>query len=305
MSLTLMQLYPPEFYDDAANGYQHISTVPLASAMGAEIQGVDIGQMTDEQFLEIKSALFRYKMIYFRDQDISVSDQERFTERFGAFGTDAYTQGMEGHPNVQKLIKEADTVVSQIFGDGWHTDSPFLASPPVISMLHGIDIPPYGGDTWWCNTELAYQYLSATMKKIVAPLKVHMSAAVVIKNILASSEKGKFNVGEVNLTMDQQSMVEGSFHPLVRTHPETGAKCLYVDETYSMGIEGLTEDEAKPLLSFLQKHITQEEFACRLRWQKNTFVLWDNRLCIHKAFNDYDGYRREMRRTIVAGEIPA
>ncbi len=300
-----MQLYPPEYYDDKANAYRHISTVPLASAMGAEIRNVDIANMSDEQFGEIRSALFRYKMIYFRDQDINISDQEEFTERFGEFGTDAYTTGIDGHPNVQRIIKESSTVVNNVFGDGWHTDSPFLTKPPAISLLYGVDIPPYGGDTFWCNTELAYRYLSDTMKKIVAPLKVHMSAANVMRNILATSTSEMPKVGEMTLSMDQQRMVEGSFHPMVRTHPDTGATCLYVDETYSMGIEGLTEKEAAPLLGFLQKHITQEEFCCRLRWYKNTFVLWDNRLCIHKAFNDYDGFRRELFRTIVDGEVPA
>ena len=300
-----MQYYPLEYFDDKENGYKHISTVPLASSMGAEIQGVEIGNMSNEQFVEIKSALFRYKMIYFRNQEIALHDQEKFTERFGAFGTDAYTAGMEGHPNVQRLIKEADTVVPRVFGDGWHTDSPFLARPPAISLLYGSDIPPYGGDTWWSNTELAYDYLSDTMKRVLGGLKVHMSAREVLRNVVVTTEKGDKQVGEMNLSLDQEKMDEGSYHPLVRTHPETGKKSLYVDETYSLGIEGLTDEEAQPLLSFLRKHVLQDEFMCRLRWEKGTFVLWDNRICIHKAFNDYDGYRREMFRTIVDGETPA
>ena len=300
-----MRLYPPEHYDDRAHGYQHIRTVPLASAMGAEIRGVDLGNLSDHQFSEIKSALFRYKMIYFRAQDISLSDQENFTLRFGEFGEDAYTKGVEGHPNMQRLIKEASTVVDWIFGDGWHTDSPFLKQPPAISLLYGVDIPPYGGDTWWCNTELAYRFLSDTMKEVLAKLRVHMSAAEVLRNILPQKQGERFRVAEMNLTVDQQKMVEGAYHPIVRTHPETGSKALYVDQAYSLGIKGMTREEAAPLLDFLGRHITREEFCCRLRWEKNTFVVWDNRQCIHKAFNDYDGFRREMYRTIVQGEVPA
>ena len=130
-----MQFYPPSHYDDNINGYTEISTVPLASAMGAEIRGADITSISDRQFEEIKSALFRYKMIYFRNQDITVEDQERLTLKFGPFGTDAYTGGMEGHPNVQRVVKEADTVVPRVFGETWHTDSPFLPNPPVSRAL--------------------------------------------------------------------------------------------------------------------------------------------------------------------------
>ena len=99
-------------------------------------------------------------------------------------------------------------------------------------------------------------------------------------------------------------MVEGSYHPLVRTHPTTGKKSLYVEQTYSQGLEGMTAEESKPLLEFLRAHVTQPSFTCRLRWKKNTFAMWDNRNCIHHAFNDYDGYRREMYRTTVLGEEP-
>lgn len=300
-----MRLYPPEHYDDKAHGYRRISTVPLASAMGAEIRGVNLARLDDEQFREILSALHRYKMIYFRDQDITHADQEAFTLRFGPFGTDAYSVGIEGHPNVQRLIKEASTITHWVFGDGWHTDSPFLANPPGVSLLYGKDVPPYGGDTWWSNLELAYRFLSDRMKEIIAPLRVHMSAAWVLSNILPSGGQGRYKVGEMNLSVDQQKMVEGNYHPMVRTHPGTGSKCLYVDQAYTLGIEGLTQEEADSILAYLKRHIVREEFCCRLHWEPGTFVVWDNRQCIHKAFNDYDGFRREMFRTIVEGEVPA
>lgn len=299
-----MQLYPPSYYDDEANGFTDIKTIPLSAAMGAEIQGVDLANITDAQFEQIRDALFHYKMIYFVDQNIELSDQEALTERFGDYGTDAYTDGMEGHPNVQHLIKEASTVVGRVFGDGWHTDSPFLAQPPSVSMLYSTDIPPYGGDTWWSNTELAYNHLSQVMQEMLKPLKVHMSAKNVIRNTVEERKDGEFTVGEMNLSMDQQNMIKGAFHPIVRTHPSTGKLSLYVDGAYSMGIQGMSEEESAPILAFLARHIIQDHFTCRLRWQKNTFVLWDNRICLHKAFNDYDGYRREMFRTIVNGEVP-
>ena len=242
-------------------------------------------------------------MIYFRNQAIQPEDQEQFTQRFGEFGTDAYTAGMDGHPHIQRLVKESTTVVKRVFGETWHTDSPFLPQPPSISLLYGKDVPPYGGDTWWSNTELAYELLSDTMKRMLAGLRVHMSARDVILGGTENTGSGR-QVGDIKLTMEQQRLIDGTFHPLVRTHPETGRKSLYLDHAYSLGIEGLSEAEAKPILGFLKRHVAQEILTCRLRWERGTFVVWDNRSSIHYAFNDYDGYRREMLRTIVNGETP-
>jgi taurine dioxygenase len=251
-------------------------------------------------------------MIYLRDQNMNHADQEAFTLRFGDFGIDAYTTGTEGHRNVQPVVKEADTRTQMIFGSGWHTDSPFMEAPPAISMLFGAEIPPYGGDTIWCNTVLAYQYLSDTMKQVIAPLKVHMSAAFVVgqlneMNRSQQSEGGKAEptkFGDMALDVNSKAMVDGWYHPMVRTHPKSGEKALYVDHTYSHGIEGMTDAEAQALLEFLKDHVSQPAFSCRLRWAPKTFTVWDNRICIHQAFNDHDGFRREMYRTTVMGEVP-
>jgi alpha-ketoglutarate-dependent taurine dioxygenase len=307
-----MKLHPTGHFDNSAKDYKHLTAVPLAAAMGAEIRNVQISRLTDEQFLEIEDALYRHKMIFLRDQDMSHDDQEAFTLRFGDFGVDAYTTGTQGHPNVQPVVKEADTRTQLIFGSGWHTDSPFMEAPPAISMLFGADIPPYGGDTMWCNTVLAYKYLSDTMKKVIAPLRVHMTATFVV-GVLNEMNKGlqpkegksepkKF--GDIDLDVNTQAMVKGWYHPMVRTHPKSGEKALYVDHTYSHGIEGMTQPEADALLGFLKEHVCQPAFSCRLRWAPNTFALWDNRICIHQAFNDHDGFRREMYRTTVMGEVP-
>ena len=307
-----MRIHPAGQFDNSARSYSHIEVLPLASAMGAEIRGVSIAGLTDEQFLEVEDALYRHKMIYFRDQDMTFDDQEQFTLRFGEFGVDAYTTGTEGHRNVQPLIKEAETRLQHIFGSGWHTDSPFIETPPSVSTLYGVDIPPYGGDTMWCNLALAYDYLSDTMKSVLAPLKVHMSGIGVIENVRREARNKAVKegtavpteVGDMDIAIDAQQMIDGWFHPLVRTHPKSGEKSLYVDTSYAVGIEGMTEAEAEGLLSFLRMHVTEPAFSCRLRWEPKTYAMWDNRLCIHQAFNDYDGYRREMYRTTVLGEVP-
>jgi taurine dioxygenase len=256
---------------------------------------------------EIEDALYRHKMIYFRDQTMSHADQEAFTRHFGDFGVDAYTHGTKDHPNVQPVIKEAETRQTMVFGSRWHTDSPFMERPPSISTLYGVDIPPWGGDTMWCNTVLAYATLSETMKKMLAPLRVHMSAIEVVRQLRVEASEdasGHHQLGDMSLDVETQEMVDGWFHPIVRSHPVTGDKALYVEEAYSQGIQGMSQDEAAGLLGFLRSHVTQPAFSCRLRWAPGTFTVWDNRICIHQAFNDYDGFRREMYRTTVLGEVP-
>ena len=309
-----MKVHPTRKFDNTPKSYSHITATPLAAAMGAEIRGVDISTITDAQFLEVEDALYRHKMIYLRNQKFSHADQESFSLRFCEFADDAYTTGVDGHRNVHPVIMEADARVDMVFGNGWHVDSPFMKQPPSVSMLYGVEVPPYGGDTMWANTVLAYNCLSETMKDLVAPLKIHFSANGVVNQLKKEAEdKRKKDVdggrtkgfGSMELDMKTQSMVEGSFHPLVRTHPKSGERALYVDQTYSNGIEGLTADESSGLLSFLKEHVTQPAFTCRLRWEQDTFVLWDNRGCCHHAFNDYDGHRRELYRTTVKGEVPA
>jgi len=307
-----MNLHPTGGFDNRPADNRHIEVVPLAAAMGAEIRGASIADLSEAAFAEVRAALFRHKMIYFRDQEITHAQQAAFSARFGPFAEDAYTKGVPGQPNVQPLIMEVDRTPGMVFGAGWHTDSPFLAQPPAISMLYGLDIPPWGGDTIWANSALAYATLSDGMKAIVAPLKVWMSMRRVVETAQAHQPPDETPLGRVAATKDMARLpddiarkVGGSLHPLVRTHPVTGEKALYCDETYACGLDGLTPAEAEPLLKFLVGHITQPAFTCRLRWAPKTYVAWDNRLCVHQAFNDYDGFRRELYRTTIAGEVPA
>jgi alpha-ketoglutarate-dependent taurine dioxygenase len=307
-----MILHPTGRFDNAPTDNREIEVRPLAAAMGAEIVGVQLAHLTDAQFAEVRAALFRHKMIYFRGQALRHAEHERFSLRFGPFAPDAYTKGVADHPDVQPVIREADVRAGVVFGSGWHTDSPFLAEPPAISMLYGVEVPPWGGDTIWANAALAYATLSDTMKALLAPLRVRMSMRGVVETARAHQAPDETPLGRLAATRGQAGLpadvarkVEGSGHPLVRTHPVTGEKALYCDETYATGIDGLTAEEAAPLLQFLVRHITQPAFTCRLRWEAGTFVLWDNRLCVHQAFNDTDGFRRELYRTTVAGEVPA
>lgn len=297
---------PTGRFANHAREYDYIEALPLSSALGAEIRGVDLAALRDAAVPEIEDALYHHKMLYFRAQTLSYDDQEDFTRRFGSFGVDAYTAGVPGHPNLQRVVKEAEESVPMVFGGNWHTDSPFLERPPGISILYGVDIPPYGGDTLWANTQLAYEALSDTMRSMIEPLRVTMSARRVLAGLRKHSPSDDdVKVTSMDIDVKERTLVEGSLHPLVRTHPKTGTRSLYVDPTYTVGIEGMHNSEAGPLVDFLCQHITQPIFQGRLRWETGTLAMWDNRSCVHHAFNDHDGFRREVLRTIVEGEVPA
>jgi len=290
--------------DNHAHSYANLRVRPLASAMGAEILDVDLARLDEPTCADLTDALYRHKMIFVRDQDLDFAAQENLTARFGEFGTDAYTAGIPGHPHIQRVLKRADESAPLIFGGSWHTDSPFLARPPAISVLYGVDIPPYGGDTLWTNTVQALAALSDTMQAMLRPLRVHMSGRNVLAALHQHAAAGAPALASMDVELAEQIMLDGAIHPLIRTHPVTGERSLYVDETYAVGIAGMSDYEAAPLLAFLCAHVTQPLFQCRLRWEPRTLALWGNRACLHHAFNDHDGFRREMLRTIVAGEIP-
>jgi alpha-ketoglutarate-dependent taurine dioxygenase len=307
-----MRLHPTGKFDNRAADNRHIEARPLAAAMGAEICGVQAAHLSDAQFQEVRSALFRHKMIFFRGQQLTHSQHEAFSLRFGAFAEDAYTSGVADHRNVHPLIKEADDQSKMVFGEGWHTDSPFLPEPPAITMLYSIEIPPIGGDTIWANSALAYSLLSDTYRRMIEGLKVHFSVRDVLKSAQDAVELRDSPIGRLAATRDAERLsddllrkIRGNTHPLVRTHPVTGEKALYVDGAYAINIEGMLPEESAPILQFLAAHITQHAFTCRLRWEPNTLAIWDNRLCVHQAFNDYQGHRRELYRTTVAGEKPS
>ena len=307
-----MLTHPTGKFDNSPLPCRTIEIRPLAAAMGAEIVGAELGEIGDEQFAEIRAALFHHKMIYLRSQPKDFAAYEAFAARFGPFAEDAYTKGVEGHPAIQPVIKEADDPVEMIFGSGWHTDSPFLAAPPAISLLYGDEIPPWGGDTIWANSALAYELLSEPIKALFDGLQVRMSMARVLETARATGDPARDDpVGRLAATRGMAALpedvvrkVEGTAHPLVRTHPETGEKALYCDGSYAVALEGVTHAESDALLGFLVAHMTQPALTCRLRWEPGTLTLWDNRLCIHQAFNDYQGHRRAMYRATIAGEAP-
>jgi alpha-ketoglutarate-dependent taurine dioxygenase len=307
-----MRLHPTGLFDNRAAQYAHIEALPLAAAMGAEIRGVSVADISAAQFDEVRLALFRHKMIFLRGQKLTHDEHERFSQRFGPFAVDAYTKGLPGHKDVHPLIKEADDASKMVFGEGWHTDSPFLPQPPSITILRSVEVPPFGGDTTWANSALAYRMLSPTYRDLIQNLQVRFSLRDVLAAAQQSVEDRDNPMGRLaatrrseRLSDDLLAKIRGSAHPLVRTHPHTGEKALYVDTSYAINLEGMEQEEATPILRYLGEHLTQPAFTCRLRWEADMLVVWDNRLCVHQAYNDYQGHRRELYRTTVVGEKPS
>ena len=185
---------------------------------------------------------------------------------------------------------------SPIVGEDWHTDTTMCAEPPMGAILYGIDVPPYGGDTMFANQYLAYEALSPTMKKLLDGLRaVHSDIGI------AGPQASRNKLRSTKNRDDDGWRETRSTHPIVRTNPETGRKCLFVNASYTVGIEGMTAAEGKPLLDFLLEHGHRPEFTFRFRWQKGSIAFWDNRSTKHIALGDTGPFRRLMRRIQVGG----
>ena len=286
---------------DAVLDYRTIAVTPQASGFGAEITGLDLTRPLPAQVLdEVKAAWARHGVVAFPDQPLDLAAQEAFTQAMGGFGHDPYVKPMEGHPNVLELRREPDEKATN-FGAGWHSDWSFQAAPPAATILHSKVIPPVGGDTLFVDACRAYEALSPTMQAMLAPLQAIHSARQ------SYGSKGVFSKDTEKRTMQiiVTEEADGSLtHPLVRTHPVTGRKALFVSPVYTVGIEGLTSEEAKAILGFLFAHLTQEQFIYRHKWREQMLLMWDNRCTMHFAEGGYDGHLRLMHRTTVAGTIP-
>ena len=286
---------------EVASTYRTITVEPEPTGFGAAITGLDISRPLEPQTLaEVKDAFARHAVVNFPDQPLTLEELEAFTLQIGPFGVDPYVKPMEGHPNVLELRREPDEKATN-FGAGWHSDWSFQPEPPAATLLHGKVIPPVGGDTLYADCRRAYEALSDGFKAMLAPLRAVHSAS------RPYGENGVFARETEKRTMQIISSPEADkthTHPLVRTHPVTGRKALFVSPTYTLGIEGLAPAESDPILGFLFKHMVQPEFVYRHRWRPDMLNMWDNRCTVHLAEGGYDGHLRLMHRTTVAGDTP-
>ena len=280
---------------------REIVVTPQRSGFGARIEGVDLSLPLPPAVLEaVKAGWARHSVVAFPGQPLSLEALEAFTQTIGPFGVDPFIAPMPGHPNVLELRREPDEKATN-FGAGWHSDWSFQKTPPAATLLRSQVIPPVGGDTLFADCSRAYETLSPVMKKMLEGVRAVHSAS------RAYGTQGVFAKESAKRTMEIIVSPEADktlTHPLVRTHPVTGRKALFVSPVYTVGIEGMALAESQAILGFLFAHIVQDQFVYRHRWEQDMLLMWDNRCTVHFAEGGYDGHLRLMHRTTVAGDVP-
>ena len=269
---------------------------PIAGALGAELHGVDLSvDLSDATVAAIRQALLDHLVIFFRDQELPPDRFAAFAKRFGQPVEYPFVKGIEGFPEIIAVAKLEHEKSN--FGGIWHSDTTYLQQPPMGSMLVAREIPPYGGDTLFANQYLAYETLSAGMKRF-------LDGAV---GISTSAKADVSRTREDRIKSDGTEAAKqplSAAHPAVRTHPETGRKALYVNTAHTSRFEDMTEEESAPILNYLFQHQIRPEFTCRFRWAPGSVAFWDNRCAQHNPINDYHGFRRIMHRITLAGDTP-
>ena len=282
--------------------FRRIALEPVSGNLGAIIKGVDLATLNDETFAEIHQAWLEYSVIFFREQKLSPLQQIDFAKRFGEIHFHPYMRGLDDHPEILEIIKEPGD--DYTFGAVWHTDQMFNPEPAKATMLYAHEVPKSGGDTQFSNQYLAYETLSDPMKAVLENLKTFNVGDGFRRGVGKVNRKDRY---ASNPTMQAKIREPGnlpteSVHPLVRTHPETGRKSIYIG-SHTQNLYGFNESEADTLIDFLRDHSTRPEFTCRFRWEVGSLALWDNRCVQHQALADYNE-RRRMHRITIAGDTP-
>lgn len=284
--------------------YRHITVAPLSGFIGAEVGGVDFSQEPDDAvWAEIERAFLDHSVLVFRDQDLTPERHKAVARRFGPFTPVPFIKTLDEHPEIIEIVREpreweATGVIN--FGGEWHSDFSFMAEPAKASLLYAREVPPHGGDTLWASGFAAYRTLSAGMRQTLEGLRaVHSGRR-------SYGSGGRFAGGK-DAAMSVKTSAEGDaevVHPIIRTQVETGRKALWVNEVYTIRIDGWTEEESAPLIGWLHQHMIRPQHTCRVRWAPRTLTIWDNRSTQHFALDDYPDHRRVMHRITTKGERP-
>jgi taurine dioxygenase len=274
---------------------------PRPEGLGAQITGVDLAAgLEGEDLAAVKAAFAAHGVIWFPGQPLSHDALEAFTLKFGDFGWDPYIAPLADRPHILEVRREPQET-SSVFGGAWHSDWSFQETPPAATILHAKEIPPTGGDTLFADGRAAWDTLSPTFQALLAPLRaVHSAGRPYGADGFYAKESGR-----IGMTILPSAEADKTFtHPIVRRHPVSGRTALFVNPVYTLGVEGMTPSESAAVLGFLFKHMTDEAFVYRHVWSPDMLTLWDNRCLMHNATGGYDGYRRVLHRTTVAGERP-
>lgn len=269
----------------------------IAGALGAELLDIDLAMpLTPQTAATVRQALLDHQVIFIKRQPLTPAQFLQFANAMGEPVEYPFVKGMDGYPQIIEVKKlEHET---RNFGGIWHSDTTYLDAPPMGSMLLSREVPPFGGDTLFASQTTAYDALSDTMKTMIGPL-VGISSS-------AKADVSKTREDRIKSDGKQEAPREyRAEHPVVRTHPETGRKALYVNVAHTAGIVGLTDEESAPLLRFLFEHQVKPEFTCRFQWEPDAIAFWDNRCVQHNPVNDYHGHRRVMHRITLQGDKPA
>ena len=269
----------------------------LSGALGAEINGVNLKDSSDGNFKIINGLLLEHKVIFFRNQEITTEEHKALAKKFGPLEKHAYVKGRKNHPEIVRIIKDPNE--KNQWGENWHSDVSYNIKPTKAVILKSVKIPPVGGDTVFSNMELAWETLDKNIKEKIKNKKaIHSSlgASFFVKNY--KSMEGNGNIDEYS-----------NEHPIVRTHPETGKKILYVNWTYTKQIIGLSKMESDKILKQIFEHQARLDLTCRFQWTENAVAIWDNRSVLHYAIADFFpgrglGYERVMDRIAIEGDRP-
>ena len=272
-----------------------IQVRPIASALGAEIHGIDLAdQLSEAEVAAIRQAYHDHAVVFFRDQQLSPDQHRAVAKRFAPINVNRFFHPVDGHPDIAEVRKEPHQ--SMNIGSQWHTDHSYDTAPAMGSMLYALDVPDIGGDTMFASMYAAYDNLSDGLKATLEGLKAWHSSRHVFGagNTDHETRKDGRVGGAEHATQD-------SLHPVVIHHPDTGRKALFVNPGFTLRFDGWTEAESKPLLDYLYQQAARPEITCRFRWEVGSLAFWDNRATWHLALNDYPGKRRLMHRITLEG----
>lgn len=277
-----------------------IKAQPLTGVFAAEISGIDLASLSDGDLAELRAVMCAHEVVVVRGQTLEPAQQSTFSARLGPFGEVPFIATMDEFPEVIRVVKEANEGAAFNFGGAWHSDFSFQNEPPSFTILSAVDVPPWGGDTCFASMTAAWNALHEPMQIRLRALNAVHSARDAYSPKMQALHTG---MSGMQIVCDE-SANDHRVHPLVPVHPETGKEVLFFNRAYVRDIENMPNDEAQSLMSFLHLHTTDVKFMYRHRWQSGDVVIWDNRSTQHVALNDYAGFRRELRRTTIAGGSP-
>lgn len=284
------------------SGYKTFEVRPMSGSIGAYLYGIDLKDRANKtMWEEIYRAYLEFKVIAIRGQNLSPADQYEVGKFFGDPCFYPFAKGMEGFPEMTRMVKEPEE--RENFGSDWHTDTCYLQQPPRTTLLYSVETPPKGGDTLYANTQAAYEALSEGMKNMLKGV-IGVNSAGLKHKKGGNRAAHHARIGHMTVQKADEAESYEAFHPIVRTHPETGKKSIYMSALHTIRFDGMTEHETRPIIVMLNNHCVEPEFTCRVTWEPGQLTVWDNRCTLHNAINDYHGYRREMRRLTVGAEKP-